>query len=376
MRNWRMTPAMKYSIMSLRKQPFRTAFTIGAGALCSMLILFLLSVYNGVEVGSMSYIRHNKADFWVLQEGAMNIMRGSSILLSAHGDALKQIPGVSHVAPVLFVLAQAEANGRSSTIYIVGFNPQDTLGGPPQIVSGRNIEKAGEIVLDKSFALKEGIHAGDEVTIHRETLKVVGISAGTNMFVIQYAFTTLEQARLTLGYPNIVSCYLVRLSNPQDRVSIGKRIREDVPGIEIFEQDKFLDNNLREMRAGFLPILLIVSAISAFVLAVILTAILIMNISESRKDFAVVMILGSPPSFLPSLITGQAMLLSLSGSIISLFLFFPSAAFLENVFPELSTETDLLHILAVLSIAVVIGILSSLISFRKLKRIYPLEAFE
>ncbi len=367
---------MKYSVRSLRRQPFRTAFTIGAGSLCAMLILFLLSVYNGVEVGSLTYIRYNKADFWVLQEGTGNIMRGSSILLTAYGDALRQVPGVARVSPVLFVLAQAEANGRTSTIYIAGYSPGDTLGGPPQIVSGRNVEKAGEIVLDRSFALKSGIRVGDSVTVHREKLKVVGISSGTNMFVIQYAFTTIEQARSILGYPNIVSCYLVRLSDPQDRDVVVMRIAEDVPGIDAFSQDEFVENNLREMRAGFLPILLIVSAISAVVLATILTAILVMNIAESRKDFAVVMVLGSPPSFLPKLITGQAMLLSLSGGIISLILIFPVTAALENFFPELSTAIDALQIFTVICMVIVIGLVSSLVCFQRLKRIYPLEAFE
>lgn len=324
----------------------------------------------------MTYIRHNRADFWVLQEGTGNIMRGSSILLTAHGDALRHVPGVARVSPVLFVLAQAEAKGRSSTIYIAGYSPDDTLGGPPQIVSGRNVEKNGEIVLDRSFALKSDIHIGDSITIHRKKLRVVGISSGTNMFVIQYAFTTIEQAWSILGYPNLVSCYLVSLSNPQSRDIAAKRIADEVPGIDVFSQDEFVENNLREMQSGFLPILLIVSAISAVVLATILTAILVMNIAESRRDFAAVMVLGSPPSFLPSLITGQAMLLSLSGGVISLVLIFPVTTLLEDIFPELSTAVDALQMLTVICMVIVIAFVSSLVCFHRLKRIYPLEAFE
>jgi len=367
--------ALKYSFRFLRKQPTRTLFTIAVGSLCAVLILFLMSIYRGVEVGSMNYIRYNNADLWVLQEGVTNIMRGSSILLSAHGDALNRVEGVSSISPVLFVLGQAKANGHESTVEVVGYSPISRFGGPPKIISGRNVNSDGEIVLDRSFAAKCDIGVGDSIIIHRQKLRVVGISTGTNMFVIQYAFTTMEQARIILGYPSVVSCYLVKISNRVSALAIAKQISENDPGVDVYTTADFDKNNLIEMRAGFLPILWIISFISTFVLVAILTAILTMNITESRKNFAVLKALGSPPSFLPRYIRGQATILSVSGSLLSLLVFFPVSSLLERLVPELSMETSVQQVIILQIISLVIGFVSSVISGRRLRKIYSLEAF-
>jgi len=51
------------------------ALTIGGVSLCIVLMFFLLAVYRGVADGSVEYIRRNKADLWVLQRNATNILR-------------------------------------------------------------------------------------------------------------------------------------------------------------------------------------------------------------------------------------------------------------------------------------------------------------
>lgn len=370
-----MKNTLRYSLKSVMKQPVRTLFTIGSGSLCATLMLFLLSVYRGVEVGSMTYINRNSADLWVLQDGVTNIMRGSSVLFSTMGEKLKKIDGVDTVEPVLYVLGQARANGHTSTIEIAGYLAPDKRGGPPGIVSGRRVKQSGEIVLDRSFAAKCKVRIGDYVTIHKENLKVVGISSGTNMFVIQYAFTTLAQAQEILGYPGIVSCYLVSVSKSNDIDSVVTRIKKTIPEIEVYTQGEFTRNNLNEMRAGFLPILWIIAFISAFVLGTILTAILTMNITENRRSFAVMMALGSPSNFLPRFITGQALVLSLCGSLSTLVFFFPLMTILGSLFPELTTETNLQQIILVQAISIAVGYISAIISIRRIRKIYPSEAF-
>jgi len=80
-----------YSVRILTNQPFRLTLTIGGVALCILLMFFLLSVYKGVADGSVEYIRRNKVDLWVLQRNASNILRGSSLLSTAHGYVMRRI---------------------------------------------------------------------------------------------------------------------------------------------------------------------------------------------------------------------------------------------------------------------------------------------
>ena len=364
-----------YSFRILKAQPARTAFTIGGVALCAVLMLFLLSVYRGVADGSVEYIRHNRTDLWVLQENTTNILRGSSILSTGHGNLLREISGIRSVSPLVFFLCSIRKGERGSTVYLTGYDPATGIGAPPLITQGRNIQNDGEIILDRSFAAKSGFHTGDIVTLKGDSLRVVGISVQTNMFVVQYAFVTLRQAQSLIGYPGLVSCYLVQVQEPGTVASMKERIREEIPGLEVYDHDEFLKNNIREMQSGFLPLLYVIAAIGGIVLTTILTLILSISILERRRDFAVMKTLGSTHRFLGGLVYGQGLQISLTGCGAALAFFFPMIRLIEAISPEVSTKTSLEQIAGVfLTVSVMSGV-SSLLAARKLARIYTLEAF-
>jgi ABC-type antimicrobial peptide transport system permease subunit len=338
-------------------------------------MLFLLSVYRGVADGSVEYIRHNRTDLWVLQENTTNILRGSSILSTGHGNLLREIKGIRSVSPLLFVLSAIRKGGRGSTVYLTGYDPATGIGAPPRIIQGRTIRNDGEIVLDRSFAAKFRFHTGDFVSLKGDSLRVVGISAQTNMFVIQYAFVTLRQAQSLIGYPGLVSCYLVQLQEPQSASSMKERVRDEIPGLEVYDHDEFLGNNIREMQSGFLPLLYVIATIGGIVLTTILTLILSMSILERRMDFAVMKTLGSSHRFLGGLVYGQGLQISLAGCGTALALFFPMIRLIETISPEVSTKTSIEQVAGVfLAVSVMSGV-SSFVAARKLGRIYTLEAF-
>jgi len=364
-----------YSFHILRAQPLRMAFTIGGIALCVVLMLFLLSVYRGVADGSVDYIRSNKTDLWVLQGNATNILRGSSILSTGHGVLLREIPGVRSVSPILFLLSSIKKGSRASTVYLTGYDVTTGVGSPPELVQGRHVEKEGEIVLDRSFATKFHFGVGDQVVIKEETLTVVGMSARTNMFVIQYAFVTLRQAQSQIGYPGLVTCYLITVEDSSTIASVRERIREELPGTEVYDQNEFLGNNIREMQSGFLPLLYTIAAIGGVVLTTILSLIISINVLERRKDFAMMKTLGSPRRFLRGLIVELGLEISSAGCCLALVCFFPIVRFVEAVSPEVSTKTSVEQFAAVVLAVWGMSFLSSLFAVRRVRRIYSLEAF-
>jgi ABC-type antimicrobial peptide transport system permease subunit len=364
-----------YSFRILQAQPLRMSLTVVGIALCVVLMLFLLSIYRGVADGSVEYIRYNKTDLWVLQGNATNILRGSSILSTGHGNLLRVIPGVRTVTPILFVLSSIKKGSQTSTVYLTGYDPTAGIGAPPQIIKGRHIERDGEIVLDRSFAAKFSFDVGDQVVMKEESLRVVGISARTNMFVIQYAFVTLHQAQSQIGYPGLVTCYLVSVQDPSTLAVMKEKVRDELPGVEVYDHQEFVHNNIREMESGFLPLLYTIAAIGGIVLTTILSLILSINILERRKDFAVMKTLGSPRRFLAGLILGQGFQISSAGCFAALVLFFPLVRLIEKVAPEVSTKTSLEQVCGAILAVWGMSFLSSLVAIRRVRRIYTLEAF-
>lgn len=364
-----------YSFRILRCQPLRLTLSVGGIAFCVLLMLFLLSVYHGVADGSLEYIRQNKVDLWVLQRNASNIMRCTSVLFSQQGEIIESIPGVRSASPVLLLLATIKSKRRIATVYLAGFDPAAGIGGPPHLVEGRSVLTDNDIVLDRSFADKYGFGVGDSVEIQNHQLEVIGISTGTNAFVIQYAFVSLRRAQIFLNFPGIVTCYLVTVAGDQTVTEVAEAIRRALPTVEVYEHETFVTNNTREMQAGFLPFIYTVTSIGVIVLTAILSLLLSISILERRKDFAIMKTLGSPSGFLACLIIEQSLLISGAGIAVALALFYPTVAIIKILTPEIAVRMSVQQAAAVMLAVGIISLISSFISMQRLRRIYSLEAF-
>lgn len=364
-----------YAIRTLRAQPLRLALTVGGVALCVILMLFLISVYKGVADGSVEYIRQNHTDLWVLQRSATNILRGSSFVTASQEESIRELPNVKSVSPVLLILAAVQKNNKQRTVFLTGYDTKKGIGGPPQLALGRDVQRDDEIVLDRSFAAKFRFNVGDTVYIQEHRMRVVGISRGTNAFVIQYAFVTLGFTRKLVGFPGIATCFMVETYGQESLGQIAQQIRKKVRGVEVYTHLSFLKNNIQEMESGFLPLLYTVAAIGGVVLTVILSLLLSVNILERRKDFAVLKTLGAPGLFLKKLIIEQALLISSGASLAALTFFFPLVYLIGILSPEVSVKSTLGHVIGVIIVVQVMSIFSAIISIQKLRQIYILEVF-
>jgi putative ABC transport system permease protein len=365
-----------YALSIITEHKVRYLLTALGISLCSLLMLFLISIYKGVSFGSVEYVRSSKADLWVLQEHATNILRSTSLLPSTYQQDLSKIEGVKSVSPVFFILASIKLRDKDATLYLTGFDPESGMGGPPEIIKGRNILYDNEIVLDKAFAAKYKIKIGDKVPIRNDSLAVTGISTGTNMFVIQYAFISLKKAQEIIGFKYVVSVFQVCVAPGSSVKNIKSDIYSGLKNIAVFDKAVFIENNMREMESGIIPLLFIVTLISAVVLTAILSLILSVSILEKRRDFAIMKALGSPKGFVSALVVRLSAILSVSGLFLGLLIYFPMVSIVEKISPEVATRTSVLQILLVSSGVMIISIISSFLPNMNVRKIYPLEVFK
>lgn len=364
-----------YVLRILLAQPLRLILTLLGIALCIVLIMFILGVYNGVAEGSVEYIRKTKADLWVLQANSTNIIRGTSLLPAVYLEVIKTDTMIKSATSVLLLLTNVKVHGISATVLLTGYVP-GAEGGPPKITQGREVIKNNEIVLDNSFSAKYNIRIGDEILIKEDTLKVIGISSGTNAFVTQYAFVTLEFAQSIIELPGLASIFIINGKRGSYLTAIKESIVNKLPGrLTIYQHQKFLENNIAEMEAGILPLFFAIVVIGGVVLAIILSLILSVNILERRKDFAVMKVLGSPKSFLYSLIIFQSLVLALLSELLGVLLFFPLVKLIENISPEVTAIINFEHIIYITLATSIISLLSAIFSCRRIRKIYPLEVF-
>lgn len=360
----------------LRFSPSRSLLIVSSVALGTVLMTFLCSVYRGVSDGTLDYILQNRCDLWVLQENATNIVRGSSILPAKQSRILSDLPGVGSLSPLLLFLSVVRTPTSEGTVYLVGYDLRKPLGGPPRVVIGRAIERDYEIVLDDCFAAKYGILPGDTVICNRQKLEVVGLSEGTNAFVIQYAFVTLTMAQRLVGDLKIVSAFLVNAADSESVQTLSNEITSRLPKSSVFTHEQFVSANRREMQSGFLPFIIAVCIISVAVLVIILSSLLSLMIMERRADFAVMKTLGASAGFLPGLILNLSAQVATIGIVAGIFLFLPVTSLIRLIAPELRTVTTFSELALVISTVFVTCLLSGLFPMQKLRTIYPAETLQ
>lgn len=365
---------LKYAINSLLIQPARFFLSIIGIGLCLLLLLFLLASYNGVKYGAMEYIHSNACDYWVLQKNSSNILRCTSVLTPKHYKKISKIKMIEQLSPVLLLLTSVEHKDQTSTIYLAGYDLTTTLGGPPSLVEGRSIKSENEIILDYAYALKYGFNLGDTLFLQQQPFEVVGISDGTNAFVIQYAFISLEKARELVDF-NVSTCYLLRLKPDVDKNKFSEIFYKLFDDLTLYDQATFVVNNNREMQTGFLPFILTIVGISSFVLMLILSLLLTIHILEQRKEYAILKMLGMENRNLASMVMEQSGTLIIAGILIALLFYYPTMQLVETLTPEITMISSLYHFIWILLLAFIIGIVSSIVALRRLKTIYALEVF-
>lgn len=364
-----------YALKTILHPITRFLLTVFGISFCALLMFFLVSIYEGVSEGSVRYVRECDADLWVLQGHATNILRNTSILSKSVGYNLKQIEGVQVVSPITFLLVSVDLPTGPASIYLTGYNEKTGMGGPPSIKEGAEISENYQIVLDAAFAAKNKLKVGDKVAFQGDSLKVVGLSEGTNMFVIQYAFINLITSYKINGTTNFVSCYLLKATPGYDTKQLAIKIKNELKGIAVFDKETFLENNIREMNSGILSLLFAVAFIGGIVLAVILSLILSVSVLEQRKDYAIMKAIGSPKNFITGLVVTQSLLLATCGIIVAISLFFPLLSLLQQIAPEITGKATIGQISMISFCVLIISLISSFIPVQKVRNIYPLEVF-
>ncbi len=328
------------------------------------LLLFLFAVHEGVRDGSTRYVRTAGVDIWIAQKGSDNILKSSSFLPASLAARVARMEGVGAASPLVRIITKAEVRGRgTSTLFLFGFDPRTRLGAP----EGAPDLKAGEIVLDESFARKYELRAGDAITIHQKPFRVAGLSEGTNALVSQFGFVRFDDGAALLGLRDTASFIVVRGGSVS-------RIREAFPELAVYAARDFVRHHDEEMESGVLPVFAAAAAFGAAVGGLIVALMLYSSALERRDDYATLKALGAGHRYLLRLVVAQSLLVTLGGCAAGVLLTAAITPLLSRLVPALSLRYTPTH-LWIFPAALVIGALAAAAPLRMLRRIYPGEVF-
>ncbi len=362
------------ALRNLFGEKTRLLISIGGVAFSVMLILIILSLYRGWQIKSTEYIREVDTDIWVSQDGASDISSSASIIYPDIAEEIENIDGIAVVHKFLGRPNQLSIKDRDVNAYIVGFDIKDPITGPKNIIEGTDKIHKGEIVVDKVLAKNNKLVIGDFIEIFDKTFKVAGIAEGANMFVFQFSFVTMEDAKEIFNTGELFTFYLLK-AEPGKVDQVIDSVN-GIKGIEALSREKFVEKNKRFIDEVFLPIISVLVIISILVGTAVIGLTIYTATVEKSREFGVVKALGASNMQVYRIVFEQSLVSGGIGYVIGVGLTFVLLWLIPIFAPAFVTVVLVKDVAMVFVISILMSVVASYTPVRRIVKIDPALVFK
>ncbi|CAI6084892.1 putative ABC transporter permease [Paenibacillus sp. JJ-100] len=345
--------------------------------LIAWLVFILSGLGNGLSNLAAATFKNMKADYVIFEEGSQSSM-SKSLLSAQRVTEAEKLPNVEAAAPMGSTMATA-MKGKSSKnedkvdVAILGINPGSFL--EPNIVEGQGLSSDNPKGVVVNMTLKdEGFKLGDTFQLDgtTESLTIVGFVENETYNHVASVFTPMDQWRKIAfaapgsdkGIAEPVNAIMLQGANID-----SAEMNNKLSGTDTVTRSGAVQGmpGYKEENGTILMMLAFLLAISAFVLGVFFYVITM----QKTNQFGIMKAIGASNRFLSKAIVSQVFVLSLTSIIVGILLTYGTAAIMPKGMP-FKLETSLVVTYSI--ILLVIAMLSSMVSVRKITKIDPLKA--
>lgn len=354
----------------LTTRPVRTAAgAVGIG-LALMLMLLLAGLWVGVQDRVTTYDDHLGADLVVVPAGTRSLFADPGILPAPAVDTIARTPGVTAAAPLRTMYQILELRHGKAAVAAVAYDPSSGLGGPWAFTDGRAPAAVDEVAVDTLWAQQHDFAIGDRLPILGHSMRVVGLTDDTALFMTPLLFITTTGMDQMLRASGSTGAVLVSTADP-DAVTAQLRDAE------------YTVRTPTELRAASLrlatdiygsPVRLMVGvAFAAGTLIVALVAYT--RVTEQQRDLGVLKALGATPGRLRRIAVGETVALTVLGTlgaVVLLVITRELLAWWRPAFPVLLSPGTIAQTAAA---AAAMALLAAWLPARRLNRLDAASAF-
>src|SRR5262249_37636315 len=132
-------------------------------------------------------------------------------------------PGVAHATKYIARFSQWQRrDGPQESVQIVGFDPDQTMGGPWNVVAGRisDLKLDDNVFIDELYKGKLGVtDIGDVFEIRGRRARVAGFTRGIRSFTTApYVFTSFKNAQNYVSLPEEQTIFILVKADPSTSV--------------------------------------------------------------------------------------------------------------------------------------------------------------
>lgn len=359
---------------NLFHEPGRLLISVSGVIFAIFLMLVLLALYRGWSETLSQYIYNVDADIWVMQQGSIDMSHSISLLPNTIGEQLSSIEGVLTAYPLVGNRVSLTLDNEEVTTRIIGFDTVSNIGGPADMIEGKAIPAAGEIIIDELVHKDHGIDLGEQITIQDKAFTVVGIAAGGPLF--QQSYITQEDARTLFHLEDISNFYVIAVEPGQNVDTVMSRIENTLSGVDAQTEEEFATNNEKEIMDKFLPIILVLVFIGFIVGVVIISLTIYTATLEKAREYGVLKALGAPNRYLYRVVFTQSGIAGVGGFVLGTVLTYFGSDMIKQIEPLFVTLIKWEDVLTVAGLTVVMIVLAAYIPLRRLMKIDPAVVFK
>lgn len=344
----------------------------------------LMAVQLGLLIGcaqtAASLVDRAGADFWIVSRGTLNVDQSLSLPARWESKALA-VPGVAAVDKfILHFVDWRRPDGRNEFVNIVGFDVDSGTGGPWNVVEGStaDLRSPDTVILDRLYADKLGVDTiGQTVEIGGFRARIVGFTDGIRAFTQSpYIFTSVKNARRYVHLDDNRTTYLlVRAAPGADRVALLAGLRAALPVTDVWAAGTFSSMTSRYwlLTTGAGLALIVGAALGIVVGIAIVAQTLYAATVERLSEYATLVAIGAPNSYLNQIVLRQGLISGILGSSIGIAVAAGVALSAANSTAPLVLPWDLA--LEVTVGALVMCVIASFVAIHKIKTIDPTTVF-
>jgi putative ABC transport system permease protein len=341
------------------------------------LVFILSGLGNGLSSLAASAFKNMQADYVIFEQGSQSSM-SKSLLSDQLVEEAEKLPNVNAAAPMGSTMATALKGDSSKSddkvdIAILGILPGSFL--EPEVIEGDKLSEdnlTGVIVNDNMK--DEGFQLGDTFKLDGSTvsLTIIGFVENQTYNHLQAVFIPMPKWReIAFAAPGSDK----GIEGPVNAIMLqGPDIDPDtinskLANIDTVTRAKAVQGmpGYKEESGTILMMLAFLFVISAFVLGVFF---FVMTMQKTNQ-FGIMKAIGAKNGFLSKAIVSQVFILSLVSIVIGILLAYGTAAIMPKGMP-FNLDTNLVVVYSI--VLLVIAVLSSLVSVRKITKIDPLQA--
>jgi putative ABC transport system permease protein len=358
----------------MRRAKVRFGLLTGSIGLLVFLILFQQSLQNGLLTSFIGGVRNQSAPVLVFAVDGQRFVQGS--VITPDNEAL--IAGAEGIGDS-GRLAQGTFTVRTATgvldTSIIGFE-RASLGAPATMVEGRLPEAEDEAVASDADA-SQGFAVGDVVTVEPGGLEIeivglardVQLNAGPSLFVTYPTYVEAIGARNADAgepLPNVIALRPAEGVTDDELVASVNALSDD---LDALTRSDAADNapGVAQVRSSFLIIFLLYGLVVPCVTGLFFLIITF----QKANSLTLLRAVGAPASRLVASLLIQVVMIIGAGYLVGLALYIPISSRRLGGIP-LRFETGAVMFWAVALMA--LGIVSSLLSARRVLSIDPIEA--